>query len=169
MRDLLFYLLAASMLIFSTLTVTARNLFHAALCLLGSLVGTAVIFVLLGAETVALGQILVYVGGILIFVLYSIFLTTDMAGRMEAPSRLQKGLGFVASLALFSVVSGKLWVVTKSRGSAADFASLQAVGERLLHPGAKGFLVPFEVISILLLVALVGSLAIVRGLDKESP
>lgn len=182
MQNALFYAVSISILLFGTLTVTTSHLFHAALCLLGALSGTAMLFFVLGAETVALAQILVYIGGIFIFVLYAIFLTTDMGSRMPAASRAQKFLGFTAALILFAVVAGKLGAVGAQAAKAVKplrfgapggenpavaFASLQAVGERLLHPGAKGFLIPFELISILLLMALVGCIAIVRGLDED--
>jgi NADH-quinone oxidoreductase subunit J len=168
-HDFLFYLVAGGMLILATCTVALRSLFHAALCLLGTLSGTAALFLLLGAELVALAQVMVYIGGVMVFVLYAVFLTTDLGGRMAPPRSWHAILAWIAAAAVFALVAGQIWV------NAADpmldpgvpvqtFASLRAIGSRLLDPGGNGFLVPFELVSVLLLAALVGALAVVKGL-----
>jgi NADH-quinone oxidoreductase subunit J len=170
MRDFLFYADALLILVLATVTVTSRHLFHSALCLLGTLLGTTVLFVLLGAEIVALAQILVYVGGILVFVLYSVFLTSDMGRRMRPLVPWQVVVGMVCSALVFGVLAGTLWQVGQkaSVGPAPKvLQSLSHLGARLLMPTADGFLLPFEIISIVLLAALVGALAIVRGLPKQ--
>lgn len=166
MRDLFFYAVCAAMLFLAGLTVLARNLFRAALGLLGVLLGTAVLFVMLHAEMVALVQVMVYIGGIMIFVLYAVLLTSELGGRMASPSWPKAALGAITALAAFAWL-GRLALGTSSparEAAVADagIAALKPLGARLLDPGPGGFLIAFELISILLLAAMVGAIAVAR-------
>ncbi len=167
MRDVAFYLIATALLVSALATVTLRHLFHAALALLATLFASATLFLLLGAELVALGQVLVYIGGVMVFVLYAVFLTTDLGRRMPAPSRWKTAGALLTAGAVFALLTVALHQARALAGGAApaDFASLATLGARLLDPGPSGFLIPFEGVSVLLLAALVGALALARGLD----
>ncbi|MDB5103025.1 MAG: nuoJ 2 [Fibrobacteres bacterium] len=177
MRDLFFYALCAVMLGLAITTVLARNLFRAALALLGVLLCTAILFLLLRAEMVALVQVMVYIGGIMIFVLYAVLLTSELGGRMASPSPLKIG----ASVVVAAIAFGSLGVLAKRAGASiepasvsaptasgssapadgeANIASLKNLGARLLDP--HGFLIPFELVSVLLLAAMVGAIAVAR-------
>lgn len=160
----LFYALAAAMLGFAAVTVLARNLFRAALGLLGVLWCTAILFVALRAEMVALVQVMVYIGGIMIFVLYAVLLTSELGGRMAGPSTFKAGGALVAAGTAAAVIAGfaKRAGVTDTLRS-GNVAALKSLGVRLLDPGPLGFLVPFELISVLLLAAMVGAIAVARG------
>jgi NADH-quinone oxidoreductase subunit J len=194
-RDLFFYALCAGMLAMGAVTVLARNLFRASLGLLGVLLGTAALFLLLRAEMPALVQVMVYIGGILIFVLYAVLLTSELGGRMPGPSPAKIGIAIIAAVAAFAWLGRLAWSTASPRAGAgspavslaaegpgtavsaaahgpagaldpaagAPIAALKPLGARLLDPGPGGFLVPFELISALLLAALVGAIAIARG------
>lgn len=172
MRDFFFYGLCAVLLGLAGVTVLSRNLFRSALGLLGVLLCTAVLFLLLQAEMVALVQVMVYIGGIMIFVLYAVLLTSELGGRMASPSPLKIGLAVVVAAVALGMLAG---LAKKAGGSAdlvraespagsvaagANIASMKSMGERLLDP--RGFLVPFELISVLLLAAMVGAIAVAR-------
>lgn len=164
MRDLFFYALGAGMLAMAGATVMARDLFRAALGLLGVLLGTAVLFLLLQAEMVALTQIMVYIGGILIFVLYAVLLTSELGGRMEGPSPAKAAMAVVPAVLAFAYLGRLAWTTRASeRAPAGPIAALKPLGARLLDPGPGGFLAPFELISVLLLAALVGAIAVARA------
>lgn len=178
MRDLFFYALCAAMLGLAAVTVLARNLFRASLGLLGVLLGTAALFLLLRAEMSALVQVMVYIGGILIFVLYAVLLTSELGGKMAAPSPAKIAMALVSAIAAFAYLGCLAWSTAKPEGTGAvavfrgppaetqapaPIAALKPLGARLLDPGAGGFLVPFELISALLLAALVGAIAVARG------
>lgn len=195
MRDVFFYALCAVLLGLAGTTVLARNLFRSALALLGVLLCTAILFLLLQAEMVALVQVMVYIGGIMIFVLYAVLLTSELGGRMASPSPLKIGLSLVvAAIALGSLGSlakrigasagspcatsasteagSSVDCVTPEAGNSAaasapsgNIASLRTLGALLLDP--KGFLIPFELISVLLLAAMVGAIAVARGGKDE--
>jgi NADH-quinone oxidoreductase subunit J len=164
-RDLFFYALCAAMLGLAAATVLARDLFRASLGLLGVLLGTAALFLMLGAEMPALVQVMVYIGGILIFVLYAVLLTSELGGRMAGPSPAKIGMAALASIAAFAWLGRLAWTAAVPAGPAdgGPIAALKPLGARLLDPGPGGFLVPFELISALLLAALVGAIAIARA------
>lgn len=170
MRDLFGYAVCSALLGLAVLTATARNLFRAALALLGVLFSTAVLFLLLQAELVALVQVMVYIGGIMIFVLYAVLLTSELGGRMPAPSRRASGTAAAVSL----VTLGALSIFFRSAGAASEvaagnIASVKSLGLRLLDPGPGGFLIPFELVSVLLLAAMVGAIAIARPSGPLEP
>lgn len=181
-RDVFFYALCAVLLGLAGVTVTARNLFRAALALLGVLLGTAVLYLLLRAELVALAQVMVYIGGIMIFVLYAVLLTSELGGRMPGPSPLKTAvsilsaavaLGFVGTWAFRAGAdapgTGGADVSAAAGETGTGIASLKSLGLRLLDPGPQGFLIPFELISILLLAAMVGAIAIARDGKGRAP
>ncbi|MDA3961811.1 MAG: NADH-quinone oxidoreductase subunit J [Planctomycetota bacterium] len=163
MIDALFYLLAGLTVIGAIATVTVGNLLHAAIAFIGALLSTACLFLLMGNEFVALMQIMVYAGGVVIFVVYTILLTTRSGENMPRPP-----LPAVVTALVISVLSG---AVLAWRGAAAAAAGdpsmpeklgLGDIGRRLLAIDG-GFLVPFELISLLLLAALVGATSVARN------
>ncbi len=169
MRDIFFSILCAAMLGLAWVTVSARNLFRSALGLLGVLLCTAVLFLLLRAELVALVQVMVYIGGIMIFVLYAVLLTSELGGKMAQPSVLKlvsasavsvTALCFLVNLAFTTQTYGKS--LASDAATSGGIATLQSLGLRLLDAGPDGFLVPFELISVLLLAAMVGAIALAR-------
>ncbi len=171
MRDAFFYAVGAAMLGLAAITVLARNLFRAALGLLGVLLGTAVLFLLLKAELVALVQVMVYIGGIMIFVLYAVLLTSELGGRMARPSPAK--LALAAAVAAISLgFLGRL-AMRAGPGERGDMstaiAALKPLGARMLNSGPGGFLIPFELISLLLLAAMVGAIAVARDGKGGSP
>lgn len=171
LRDAFFHGVGALLLALALATVLARNLFRAALSLLGVLWCTAMLFLLLKAEMMALVQVMVYIGGIMIFVLYAVLLTSELGGRMPRPSGFRAAWGLAAALACLAPLVGVARWTARSTvevvGPGAEppignLAPLKALGLRLLDPGPDGFLVPFELISLVLLAAMVGAIALAR-------
>ncbi|MBW8888912.1 MAG: NADH-quinone oxidoreductase subunit J [Fibrobacteres bacterium] len=163
MRDLFGFAVCSALLGLAVLTVAARNLFRAALALLGVLFATAILFLLLQAELVALVQVMVYIGGIMIFVLYAVLLTSELGGHMPAPAWRASGSAAAVSLASLIALAGFFRSAgTGSEGAVGNIASVKSLGLRLLDAGPGGFLVPFELVSVLLLAAMVGAIAIAR-------
>ncbi len=140
--------------------VNLPNIFHAALALAAALVGVALIFVALGAEFLAVVQVLLYVGAIMTLVIFAIMLTHGL-GSKGIKQRNQLGLGAAgACLAffalLFQVLRKTAWPVNphnlNHRVSTAD------LGTALMG----NFVFPFEVISVILLAALIGAILIAK-------
>ena len=147
------------------LAVTSSQVVHAALWLVVTLGSLAGVYLVLGAEVVALVQVLVYVGAVVVLVLFALMLTRAPIGRsddLDSPLAVRIGAA-VAGLATTALVGGSLLafagerqvVLRPERGQAAS------VGEVLFG----SWVLPFELLSLLLLAALVGALVISRGDD----
>lgn len=164
----LFYADAFLMLGCAIIAVTVRHLLHAALALMMTLFCTAGLFILLRAEFAALVEVMVYIGGIIVFIVYTILLTSRL-GEADSPgSSLPKKLGALAfslsfcALLLFALWKGHAMEGLPGHVPSVDAGGLVAIGRRLLSSKASGFVIPFEVISLLLLAALIGAVSIAR-------
>jgi NADH-quinone oxidoreductase subunit J len=171
MSDFLFYVLATMLVLLSLLAVSVPNLLHGAISLIGSFFVTAALYIMLQLEFVALAQVMLYIGGIIIFMLIIILLTTglgedDSLNRISLSQRFSRALIPMGLLLAFLYFLGKTpSPLLQSATHRAGPVTLDDIGVRLLSID-NGFIIPFEVISILLLVALVGAVVIARK-DKE--
>jgi len=141
--------------------VTARKVFHAALWMLLSFFGVAGLYVLLEAPFFAAAQLFVYMGAIGILIIFAIMLTRGMM-RQRMP-RVNDQWWFAGLLAavLLAVLAWLIWQqpwVASARAVPGD--SLNRLGVALVDP--EGFALPFEVASVLLVMALIGAVTIVR-------
>ena len=143
------------------MVVTRRNVFHAALFLILSFFGVAGLYVLLEAPFLAAVQLFIYVGGIAILILFAIMLTRDMMNPNVAGANRQWWLAALVALALCTVLG---WTVLNHQWAApagdVPPESIVNLGKALVDPA--GLVLPFEVTSILLLVALIGAVTIAR-------
>lgn len=139
--------------------VTSKNLFHSALFLILSFVGVAGLYVLLEAGFLAAVQILVYVGAISILIIFAIMLTRRLMAEDLVQRNAQWGISGLVALLLFAVLGFVLlrvsWPVVEA---AIPSKSISILGQELMST----YVLPFEVASVLLLVALVGSIIIAR-------
>jgi len=143
------------------LVVTRRNLFHAALFLILSFFGVAGLYVLLEAPFLAAMQLLIYVGGIAILIVFAIMVTRDIANPDIPGANRQWWAAVLVSLALCGVLG---WTVLNHDWGGipgpVPERSIVILGATLVDP--KGMALPFEVASVLLLVALIGAVTIAR-------
>lgn len=155
-------------LVFGALTVTSNKIFRSAIYLLFTLINVAALYFYLQYEFIAAVQIVVYVGGIVVLILFSLFLTHRVGADLPAPSVLRKFLTFLAVLFAFgfgySLVLGQEFEPAERIGSSI---SMSSIGKAMLNYGEGGFVLPFEVVSILLLAALIGSIAIAFKTKKQ--
>ncbi|MDQ1436746.1 MAG: NADH-quinone oxidoreductase subunit [Acidimicrobiaceae bacterium] len=154
-----FGVIAASMAIAAIRVVTAKNIVHAALYLVVVLAGVAALYVMLAAEFIAVVQVLVYIGAIVVLLLFGTMLTRAPIGTTSDLDNEQRGVSLVVSLFLLGVLG---WTLTKAFGwSHMPETPVQRtadVGNSIF----QSFVIPFEVVSILLLAALVGAVVIAR-------
>lgn len=167
MADYLFYVLATIVVTFSLLAVSLPNLLHGAISLIAAFFGTAALYIMLQLEFVALAQIMLYIGGIIIFMLIIILLTTGLGveNRHQVPNRRRLAGAVISAALLFgllSTIGGKSSPILIDALHRAAPVTMDDIGLRLLSTGKNGFIVPFEIISILLLAALVGAVVIAR-------
>ncbi len=142
--------------------VASRNIVHAALALLVSLVAVAGVYLLLYAEFLALVQVLIYGGAIVIVLIFAIMLTRG-AEYPRTSDNKQWPLALVAALGLLAVLV-PAFLINSVRGTEAQNAAFSDIGESLFTTWA----VPFEIASLVLLVALIGAIIIARSGPGEN-
>ena len=158
-QNLIFGVLSVVMGLAAVRVVTTQNVVHAALYLVVVLGGVAGIFILLAAEFAAITQVLVYIGAIVVLFLFGLMLTKAPLGRTANLDNNQKLLASVVALLLFGVLA---WAQIDA------FERVVVAPERVGTSAMVGdsifirYLIPFEVISVLLLAALVGAVVIAR-------
>ena len=159
MQIVLFVFFALITLGAALMVVTTRNLLHSALWLIAAFFGIAAIFVMLQAEFLAVVQVLIYIGAISTLIIFAVMLTRRIMDPQQPRFNSQWGLvgGFAALLfvGLAAVVTRVAWPVA---AGAAPADAIQQLGAGFV--GA--YVVPFEVASILLVVAMIGAIIIAR-------
>ena len=139
--------------------VTGKNVFHNALFMILSFIGVAALYVLLEAGFLAVMQILIYVGAISILIIFAIMLSRRIMSEDQTQHNSQWWIAAIVSVALFVVLGVMLLKVTWPAGTAEIPKDIIALlGESFMST----YVLPFEVASVILLVALVGSIMIAR-------
>lgn len=159
-QQILFWFLAVVIAFSALRVVTSSNVIHAALYLVGTLMGAAGLYILLLAEFVAWVQVLVYVGAVVVLMLFGLMLTRAPIGKGTFDND-QRPLAAICALAVFGVTS---WILVDSfEGQKIDLTTdVRATAERLGDVIFSEYVLPFEVVSVLLLAALVGAVVIAR-------
>ncbi len=148
-------------LVFGVLTVASRKIFRAAIFLLFTLINVAALYFFLEYEFIAAVQIVVYVGGIVVLILFSLFLTHRVNSDLPHPSAMKMIVTFLAAFFAFGFVYTLLyWHEFAEAVPVGSAVPVRMIGKAMLNYGEGGFVLPFEVVSILLLAAMVGCIAI---------
>ncbi|MEX2048290.1 MAG: NADH-quinone oxidoreductase subunit J [Gemmatimonadota bacterium] len=158
-----FWILAVAIVAAAIGVVRSQNVVHAALFLVVVLAGVAALYILLAAEFVAWVQVLIYIGAIVILFLFGIMLTRAPMGTTGKLDNNQRIASAVVSLFLFGVITA-LFVDAYGDKEIKLENKLVALGNTKLIASSmfRDYLVPFEVVSMLLLAALVGAVVIAR-------
>ena len=158
---IIFYLLALLSLGCGVLSVTTRQIFRAAIYLLFALIGIAGLYFWLQYEFIAAVQIVVYVGGIVVLIIFSIFLTQSAGEKLPAQKLGRQLFSMLAVFCGFALTLLQLFQYSfKGSGLVPIITSVSNIGTRMLGTGDNGYALPFEVVSILLLAAMVGCIVI---------
>ncbi len=158
---IIFYLISAFILGAGILAVTTRKIFRSAIWLLFSLVGIAAMYFWMQVEFIAAVQIVVYVGGIVVLIIFSIFLT-QQSGK-EMPKPVLKRVVFSVLAAVFGLAFIYRLISGYGFGEYATMpfnASVGEIGTQMLSTKEHGYILPFEVVSMLLLAAMIGCIVI---------
>ena len=157
--DLIFYLFAAVTIVSAFFVVTSRNIVHSAFYLLFTFFGVAGIYVMLGADFVAIVQLIVYVGGILILLIFGVMLTNKIT-EVDIKTGTLNTLPAAIGVGLFTGIVGAVILNTEWRvvDSELPASTLSAIGSSLITE----YVVVFELLGILLLVALIGAASMAR-------
>jgi NADH-quinone oxidoreductase subunit J len=157
--DLIFYLFAAVTIVSAFFVVTSRNIVHSAFYLLFTFFGVAGIYVMLGADFVAIVQLIVYVGGILILLIFGVMLTNKIT-EVDIKTGTLNTLPAAIGVGLFTGIVGAVILNTEWRvvDSELPASTLSAIGSSLITE----YVVVFELLGILLLVTLIGAASMAR-------
>jgi NADH-quinone oxidoreductase subunit J len=167
--QIIFYILAAFILGTAALSVTTTKIFRSAIWLLFSLIGIAGLYFWLEVEFIAAVQIVVYVGGIVVLIIFSIFLTQQSGKEMPKPPMLRSIASVLAVLFGFALT---YFLIYKNDFQASDKSfdwGVNKIGKQMLATGENGYALPFEVVSILLLAAMVGCIVIAIKAPADVP
>jgi len=159
-QNVIFGAIAGAMGLAALRVVTTKNIVHAALYLVVVLAGVAAIYILLAAEFTAAVQVLVYIGAIVVLFLFGIMLTRAPIGATAELDNDQRGVAVVVALFLLGVLGAVLQDAFGSTKLPADLAPQRTadVGTSIFQT----YVIPFEVVSVLLLAALVGAVVLAR-------
>ena len=158
-ENIAFGLIAAAIVLAALRVVTTRNIVHAALYLIIVLAGVAAQYFLLGAEFIGTAQILIYLGAIVVLFLFGIMLTRAPLTGESSLDNDQRWLAGLVGLLLLAVMSYALIDQFDDQELPAD--TVQRTGQ-VADSIFSTYLVPFEVVSVLLLAALVGAIVLAR-------
>ncbi|HEX2974939.1 MAG TPA: NADH-quinone oxidoreductase subunit J [Bacteroidales bacterium] len=169
-NQIMFFLFSAMIVVFSALTVTSRKILRAAVYLLFVLVSTSGLYFMLNYQFLAAVQLTVYAGGIVVLIIFSVLLTSHIDQKFESP-----GLKKVVFSALAAAAGAVLVITTilqhqfAATNEAASEINMKVIGKSLLSTDYDGYVLPFEVISILLLAAMIAAIAVAKkgGPKKE--
>jgi NADH-quinone oxidoreductase subunit J len=158
-EQIIFLIVGAVTLICGLLVVTVRNLVHAALWLVATLFGVAIIYTLLNAGFLAVVQVVVYIGAIAILFIFAVMLTRRQAAETGASVNKNWWAGALMAVLTFAGLAFLLqsWSGFSKQAAAipSGFDAINELGTALTSP--TGYVLPFEVASVLLLAALVGA------------
>ncbi|TWI83757.1 NADH-quinone oxidoreductase subunit J [Lacibacter cauensis] len=165
--QIIFYLISAFILSMGVLSVTSRKIFRSAIWLLFSLIGIAALYFWMDVQFIAAVQIVVYVGGIVVLIIFSIFLTQQSGKEMPKAPLLRTIAGALAVLFGFAFT---FLLIDQYGFPAIDQPfdnDVARIGNAMLNTEQGGYALPFEVVSILLLAAMVGCIVIALKTKPE--
>ncbi len=158
--DIIFYIFAIVTLLSAGIVVFSKNIVYAAFSLLFTFSAVAGIYVLLNADFIAITQLLIYVGGIMVLMLFGVMLTTN-AANVDLNTQTLKSLPATVVVAVISALLVSTMISTKWKTSDSGEqvqTTVAGLGELLLTK----YLLPFEIASIVLLVAIIGAAFLAR-------
>lgn len=163
MERIIFYVLAVIMIVFAIASVTSRKMLRSVIYLLFVLCGIAGLYFLIDYNFLAAIQLTVYAGGIIVLIIFSVLLVHHIEMELEIAKISKQILTTIACLLglglfLTTIYSYEFKVVENTLTTTTS-----DIGTALLSYGAGGFILPFEVISVLLLAAMIGAIIIAKG------
>lgn len=163
---LIFYLFAAITVCSAAFVVFTRNVIYSAFSLLFTFFGVAALYVFLSADFLAVTQVVVYVGGILVLLLFGVMFTNSIMNPGQKSEVIHLFPGFIL---LVGMIGTMLYTFYTSNGWKATGTTLQgSIVERIGYETMSHYVLPFEMVSILLLAALIGAAFLARFDKREN-
>ncbi len=158
--NVFFYLMGAVAILAALKMVTTSNVVHAALYLLVVLTAVAGTFVILGAEFAAVTQVLVYLGAVMVLLLFGVMLTRAKLGNEDDLDHEQRWIGGLVAAGMLAVMSYSIWEAFETDKLPSD--QLPQTTQQVSDEIFSTYIVPFEALSVLLLAALIGAVVVAR-------
>jgi NADH-quinone oxidoreductase subunit J len=159
LTDLVFFALAALTVLSAAGVAFSRNIVYSAFALMGTFLGTAGLFAFLAADFVAVVQVLIYVGGILVLMVFAVMLTH----RIEDVVVSNRRVGFAPALVVVALATGILgYAVFTTPWPAVEPGAAEPTLTGIGNLFLTSYLLPFELASVVLLAALIGAVAVSR-------
>jgi NADH-quinone oxidoreductase subunit J len=162
-NQIMFILFSAMITVFSVLTVTSRKILRAAVYLLLVLVSTSGLYFMLNFQFLAAVQLTLYAGGIVVLIIFSILLTSHISQKFESPGLKKIIFSAIAAAAgaILTIISILDFTFSASTETAKE-VDMKLIGKSLLSVDYDGYVLPFEVISVLLLAAMVAAIVVAK-------
>ena len=158
----MFYILAITIVVFSLLAVTSRKVMRATMYLLFTLIATGGIYFLIDYNFMGGVQLIVYAGGIVALIVFAVMLTEKIENKIALPDKTKMILAGLLSV-VGSFVTIYILLTHQFEESTNDIGqSVSIIGENLLNYGKGGYVLPFEVVSILLLASLIAAIVVAK-------
>jgi NADH:ubiquinone oxidoreductase subunit 6 (subunit J) len=162
--QVIFYLLALLIVLSALITAFSRNIVYSAFALLGAFLGVVGIYVMLTADFVAMVQLLVYIGGILVLTIFAVMLTQGIADVNVSNRAVGIGAGLAVTIVAGAVMLLAIFRTQWHQGALVEpVPTTAAIGDAFLGH----YVLPFEIASLILLAALIGAVVISRQETKE--
>lgn len=167
MIEFFFYLFAALAVISAGVILLSDNILYAAFSLVVTFLCVAGVYVIAGAEFIAITQIMIYVGGIVVLLIFGVMLTNKISGkamRTSSRNKLSGGLicFFLAALLLFGIYKINFFLLNPSQQK-EQYNNVEQLGIGLM----SDYILPFEIAAVLLLAALIGAATIAGYKQKQ--
>lgn len=162
-KFIIFAIISALTILSAVVVAFSRNIIYSAFALLGVFAGVFGLYILLSADFVAITQLIVYIGGILVLILFAVMLTTKIekkSGKRLLINRVIEPVTAIIGVAIFGLLiyRGLLMGAWQTRVVEVYAPTTAVIGNSLLQE----YLLPFEVVSLLLVLVLVGAIVLAR-------
>ena len=155
------------MIVFAIKAVTSRKMLRAVIYLLFVLMGIAGIYFMVDYTFMAAIQLAVYAGGVIVLIIFSVLLVHHIELRLEVSNLSQRIFAGLISLLGLSVTLFAIYSYDFQVAESANVIEVEEIGHGMLSYGSGGFILPFEVVSVLLVAVMIGAIVIAKGKRLE--
>ena len=167
MERIIFYILALVMLVFAIKAVSSKNMLRSVVYLLFVLVGISGIYFLVDYTFMAAIQLAVYAGGVIVLIIFSVLLVHHIELKLDVATPKQRVFSAILSISGVAVTLYAIYTYTFNPIENYNTIEVRDIGLKLLSYEAGGYILPFEVISVLLVAVMIGAIVIAKGKRLE--
>ena len=167
MERIIFYLIALIMIVFAIKAVSSRKMLRAVIYLLFVLMGIAGIYFMVDYSFMAAIQLAVYAGGVIVLIIFSVLLVHHIELRLEVSKLSQRILAGLLSLSGLTLTLYAIFTYEFKPAENYNSIEVRDIGLGMLSYKEGGFILPFEVISVLIVAVMIGAIVIAKGKRLE--